>query len=326
MKRARGWWWVAVAVGVLAWSAFELGWLTPAADWPEATGWRRIPPELRADPTPLWQDKDGADTPPDLRWLGHAGFELSWHGTRLLLDPNTSARCTVARRLLEAAMPASEIPAVDAVLLSHAHFDHLDLPTLRALAAPGAFVVPAGSEDLLEPLARGGASIVGIRPGQSLRLGSLVVTAVPADHNGGRLHPLHSRRLAVGYVVDAGGSSLYYAGDTGVGAPFAAIAREHRPRAAVLPIGAHAPAWPIGLFHLSPEQAVAVARDLGVESVVPSHFGTFRLALDRPDSALPRFAAAAHREGVHWLMPLLWTERGGLAETDPREEMVAWSP
>jgi L-ascorbate metabolism protein UlaG (beta-lactamase superfamily) len=215
--------------------------------------------------------------------------------------------------VLEPAVPASELGEIDAVLISHAHFDHLDLPTLEALNGPLTIVVPAGSEDLLAAFSARGVRVRGMRPGERLRVGELELVAVAADHNGGRLHPLRSRRLAVGYVVRGPGGSIYYAGDTGRGAPFDAIAREHHPRAALLPIGAYAPAWPIGRYHLSPEQAAVVARRLGVEVVVPCHFGTFRLALDPPSEALPRFAAAARRADVRWILPELWTDRSGLA-------------
>jgi L-ascorbate metabolism protein UlaG (beta-lactamase superfamily) len=323
-RRARVGWLALGLAGASAWAAFELGWLSPPRGWAEATGWQSIPDPLLPPATPLWQEPDGEA--PDLRWLGHSGFALSWRGTRLLLDPNTSARCAVAPRVMERAIPAARIFGVDAVLLSHAHFDHLDLRTLQALPAPRTIVVPAGGERLVASLARGGVSIVGIRPGQQIEVGDLSVVAVPADHNGGRLHPLRSGRPAVGYVIRGGGSAIYYAGDTGAGAPFERIAREHAPRAAVLPIGAYSPAWPIGLYHLSPAQAAAAARTLGVEVTVPSHFGTFRLSLDQPAAALPRFAVAARRLEVRWRMPRLWTERGEVVEPGRGERTVAWVP
>jgi N-acyl-phosphatidylethanolamine-hydrolysing phospholipase D len=315
LARAGG---LALAVAAAFGSARGLGWLTAPSDWAEATGWSRIPPSQRPAPAPLRPDSEEA---PELRWLGHSGFALSWHGTRLLLDPNTSDRCTVARRVLEPAVRPGDIGEVDAALISHAHFDHLDLPTLAALSELRSVVVPAGSEDLVASLARRGVEVIGIRPGQRVRVGGLEVEAVAAAHHGGRLHPLRSRRLAVGYVVRAGSTAVYYAGDTGWRAPFAEIGRAHHPSIALLPIGSYAPAWPIGRQHLSPEQAAQAARELGVDLVIPCHFGTFRLALDRPDAALPRFAAAAQRLGVRWVMPELWTGR-----EDAKQEVAdAWT-
>jgi L-ascorbate metabolism protein UlaG (beta-lactamase superfamily) len=109
--------------------------------------------------------------------------------------------------------------------------------------------------------------------------------------------------LAVGYVIRSGGEAIYYAGDTGARNDFDAIRERFRPRAAILPIGAYSPSWPLQRYHLSPEQAVEVGRRLAVETVIPCHFGTYMLSLDRPEAALPRFAAAAAAEDVRWVMP-----------------------
>lgn len=222
---------------------------------------------LLSPSTPLF----AGDCAPTLGWLGHSGFLLEWCGTTLLIDANLNDRCTLSRRLMPAFIEPDRLPPADAVLLSHAHFDHLDLPTLEAIRAPGAVIAPHGSI---------------------------------------RLHPFASGDLAVGYVIRHGGDAIYYAGDTGRGKHFAAIAAAFEPRLAILPIGAYAPRPILRRYHLNPEEAVAVAIELGVEVVVPSHFGTFRLSLDHPRAALPRFAKAAAGDEVTWLMPALVTARG----------------
>jgi L-ascorbate metabolism protein UlaG (beta-lactamase superfamily) len=111
----------------------------------------------------------------------------------------------------------------------------------------------------------------------------------------------------VGWVVRAGGVALFFAGDSGLGSHFQTIGNRYRPQLAILPIGAYAPAWPLRRYHLSPEDAVEAAARLGVELVIPAHFGTFRLALDRPDDALPRFARAAQERGLRWAMPRFYS-------------------
>lgn len=292
--------------------AVHTGWLFPGPSaWPAATGWLSAP----GAPAPSSRVSLAPGEVLGLYWLGHAGFLLEWRGTRILLDPNLSHRCTVVPRILEAPATPAELGAVDAALVSHAHYDHLDLPTLEGVPRLGAVVVPRGSEGYVQELAASGAEVVGLVPGESLSVGALQVTAVPAAHNGNRHHPLASRKLAVGYVLRAGETAVYFAGDTGFGPHLAAIGRAYRPRLAILPIGAYAPRWPMRFYHLSPEEAVAAAQALGRPLVVPCHFGTFVLSADRPSSALPRFARAAGRAGVDWLMPeLLNGSSGPVAE------------
>ncbi len=324
----------AALAGHLGWLGGWLGEPIPRP-WQRATGWDRIDPALRpgAPGARFTLGSPAHPEPIELHWLGHSGFLLSWRGTRLLIDPNTRDRCTVSPRLLEPAADPPTLGPIDAVLISHGHYDHLDLPTLAAVPEPGEIVVPAGSEEYVAPRAgahgptvAGGVPVVGLtpdlpdRPHQPHRIGALDVFAVPARHNGNRFHPLASRRLAVGYVVRAGETALYFAGDTGAGPHFATIGARFRPQLAVLPIGAFSPPVPIGRLHLSPERAVTAARELGGDAgaplVVPCHFGTFVLALDRTTTALPRFARAARRAGVDWAMPRLLTPSDRAPGTD----------
>ena len=286
-----------LALGLAGWT----GWLAPRDGWQAATGWREIPAARRPPAGTLWQA--GNDEAPSLEWLGHSGFRLRWAATTLLLDPNLSDRCTVSRRVMAPPLAASALGRVDGVLISHAHFDHLDLPTLTAVPRIDAVVIPQGSEQYLPGGLRRDSRIVGLAEGESTFVGALEVHAVSAAHNGHRLHPLHSSRGALGYVIRHGASALYFAGDSGRDNDFAAIRESFHPLAAILPIGAYAPRWPMKYYHLSPEEAVAVARELGIETVVPCHFGTFTLSLDRPSEALPRFAQAADVAGIRWLMP-----------------------
>ncbi len=290
-----------------------LGWLSPSRPWMEATGWSRIPLTDRPSDGPLWRGTEEKPAP-DVRWLGHAGFLIEWYGVRLLLDPNVNRRSSIARRrvvgpsskALEAAWDAGD--PIDVALISHAHYDHLDLPTLHRIGDLRCIVVPSGSERYLPDRLRRASPVVPLEATGALTIGPLEIRAVPARHNGSRHHPLASGLRAIGYIIRPvlePSDALYLAGDTGFGDHFATIGARYRPRAAILPIGAFAPRFPLRRYHLNPEEAVAAALVLGVESVMPCHFGTFTLSLDRPSTALPRFAAAARASGVVWRMPLL---------------------
>lgn len=283
-----------VLVALVA-SLYHLGWLSETRPWTLSTGWDRIPAGER--PAAPLEDEF------QLTWLGHSGFLVRWQDVTLLLDPNTSPLCTATRRVMHVPADLSAVGHVDAVLISHAHYDHMDTPTLARIPAISATILPAGSEDYFTAAQKEHVRPRPIRVGETARVGALEITAVPAAHKGNRFHPLGGPRFAVGYMIRSPTRTLYFAGDTGVQLDFDALRERFHPDVAILPIGAFAPRFPLRYFHISPEDAVAAARKLGVQTVVPCHFGTFTLALDRPSSALPRFAAAAHAAGLHWVMP-----------------------
>ena len=298
-------------VGLLPLGALSahVGWYSHARAWQAATGWDLIPADERPDERPLWKASTGDRSPPVLRWLGHSGFLVEWKGERLLLDPNVSPWCTVSRRILESAPEPERLGPIDAALISHAHRDHLDLPTLAGLERLGELIVPDGAERYFGDERWSGTRVVPLAPGACTAIGELEVCAFEVQHEGNRNHPLWSRIEAVGYVVRAGEDALLFAGDTGFQVDFGGLADRYHPRAAILPIGAWLPRFPMKHYHLSPEEAVQAGQRLGVETVVPCHFGTFTVSLDRPSWALPRFAHAARRAGLSWRMPMLWTRR-----------------
>jgi L-ascorbate metabolism protein UlaG (beta-lactamase superfamily) len=279
--------------------AVHLGWFTPRRSWELASGWAAIPPDQRPPTT------GPAPGEPRPSWLGHAGLLLEWGDIRLAVDPNLSLTCTVAKRTCPPPVTPAELGPLDVVLLSHAHRDHLDLPTLTSLAPPRVIIVPQGGSRYLPAALRAASQVVELAPGAQFRYSTLDIVAVPARHNGSRYHPFRSQALAAGYVLRDGTRTWYVAGDTGWGPHLQTIAATYQPDVAVLPIGAFAPRLPLKFYHLSPEDAVAAVPVLGVHTVYPIHFGTFTLSLDQAGTALPRFARAAAAAGVNWrLLPL----------------------
>ena len=214
----------------------------------------------------------GVPDRPTVRWLGHATTMIEVDGVRLLTDPVLRPQVTplVHRRAVEVATldPAHHI---DAVLISHAHHDHLDLRSLRLLPRDTLVVVPQGLGQWMAR--RGFRHVEEITVGQSLAIGRVRVTATHAAHSGGRL-PFGPRALALGYLVQ-GSVAIYFAGDTEV---FEAM--REIPRAldtplgtALLPVGGWGPTLRGG--HMDPRHAASALRLLRPAQAIPIHWGTY---------------------------------------------------
>ncbi len=195
-------------------------------------------------------------------WLGHATVLLEFGGTRLITDPVLRSRVAHLRR----AGPPPQAPGeVDAVLVSHLHRDHLDLASVRRLGSP-LVVVPRGAAAALR---RVRAEVVELAEGEALQVGAARVLAVPAVHDG-RRSPLGRHAEAVGFVVEADGRHVYFAGDT---ERFAAMADLGPLDAALVPVWGWGPS--LGPGHMDPEQAAEAVALLRPALAVPIHWGTF---------------------------------------------------
>jgi L-ascorbate metabolism protein UlaG (beta-lactamase superfamily) len=216
-------------------------------------------------------------------WLGHATVVVDLDGTRLVTDPVLSRRVFHLRRDAPAQLPGS----VDGVLVSHLHYDHLDLRSLVRLGRGLPVVVPRGGARAL----RGFGRPVEVEPGDAVEVGSLRVEAVEAKHGGGA-GPLRPRAGAVGFVV-RGSRSIYFAGDTDLFDGMAALAPLD---VALLPVGGWGPRLPPG--HLDARNAARALALLRPAIAVPIHWGTYRVAWSRPAGGAPaaEFALAAAAE------------------------------
>jgi L-ascorbate metabolism protein UlaG (beta-lactamase superfamily) len=198
-----------------------------------------------------------------LTWLGHATVLLELAGARLLTDPVLRSRVVHLRR--RAPQPADP-GTLDAVLISHAHRDHLDLPSLRRLD-PGATIVTAPGA--ARSLRRLGRAVVELAPGEQLRISDVVVRAVPAVHDG-RRSPIGAPAGAVGFVVE-GNRRVYFAGDTEVFPGMSGLVEDLD--AALVPIWGWGPS--LGAGHMDPSQAAEAIALLRPRLAVPIHWGTF---------------------------------------------------
>ena len=232
-----------------------------------------------------------------LVWLGHASFLLRAGGRTLLFDP-----CLKGPRFLRrlAALPmAPEALAVDFVLVSHGHYDHLDLATLKVLpGAPGA-LVPLRLGALV---AEGNPRMAVQEAGWYQRYDTgpdLQVTLLPAQHWHRRGLRDYNACLWGSFLVQWGGKSLYFAGDTGYNGHFREIrAQFGTVDFALLPIGAYDPPRIMQPSHLNPEEAVQAFRDLQARTLVPMHYGTFDLSDEPPGEPLRRLRAAVAAGGL----------------------------
>jgi L-ascorbate metabolism protein UlaG (beta-lactamase superfamily) len=197
----------------------------------------------------------------NVTYVGHSTVQIDTSGTCLLTDPFLREGVMHLRRIA----PLGEIAEPDAVLISHAHFDHLDLPSLRLLA-PCPAVAPRGCGRLLERA--GMRDVSEVRPGDSVRFGNVEVTAVLAAHDG-RRHPFSHARDTLAYVV-AGSERAFFAGDTDLFDGMRALAGGID--VALLPIWGWGGRLPRG--HMDPERAARAAAMLSARVAIPIHWGT----------------------------------------------------
>jgi N-acyl-phosphatidylethanolamine-hydrolysing phospholipase D len=264
--------------------------------------WRRfratlVPRPGAAPAVPF--DREALLRNPGVTWIGHATLLVRMDGAGFLTDPVFSERASPVsfagpRRLVPPGVPLGELPPLDFALLSHDHYDHADLPSIKTLAARGLrFIVPRGVAELVR---RMGGEAVELGWWDSVVIGALRVTCVPAQHFSGRTLTDRNRRLWAGWVVAGPTRSFYFAGDTAYFPAFAEIGRRLGPlHLAAVPIGAYSPREIMSPVHTTPEEGLQAALDARAERVLGMHFGTFDLADEPLDEPPRRFLAEAAR-------------------------------
>ena len=229
-----------------------------------------------------------------ITWIGHASFFLQFAGHSVMVDPNLAMWHGPVKRQRLPGLRLHEVPEVDLVLVTHAHFDHLHKPSLRILQAREGIVVPRGSGKLVKRL--GVPAIHEMTAWDELRFDLLEVIHTPSHHWGARfLHDTH--RDYGGYIVRAGGKSVFHCGDSAYFAGFAEIGKRYKIDVALMPIGAYE--TPSGRdVHMNPEEAVRAFVDLGAKVLVPMHYATFPLGNEPHHEPLERLLTEADRLGI----------------------------
>jgi L-ascorbate metabolism protein UlaG (beta-lactamase superfamily) len=263
------------------------------AAWPSAIRDPAFPPPPSA--------ADPAATA--ITFINHATFLIRLPGVVVLTDPVFSNRCSPLswagpKRARPPGVALANLPRPDIVLLSHNHYDHMDLPSLRELQRRHAprVVTTLGNAPALRKL---GLSVDELDWWDAIDIGPLRITATPARHFSARTPFDRNRALWGGFMLAHAAGQILFAGDSGAGPHWTDIAeRLGAPDVALLPIGAYEPRWFMAPVHMNPAEAVQAHFDLGATQSVGMHFGTFQLTDEAIDAPLAALEAARSTAGL----------------------------
>jgi L-ascorbate metabolism protein UlaG (beta-lactamase superfamily) len=241
-------------------------------------------------------------------WIGWASVLVELDGRYVLTDPIWSEHCSPStlvgpKRFHPPPIALDELPSIDVVVISHDHYDHLDMPAVRFLGARGThFAVPLGVGAHLERWGVPADQIHELDWNESLELRGLTITATPARHYSGR-RPRHpSETLWASWAVKGPRHRIFFSGDSGYSDQFRTIGATHGPYdLALIKIGASDPTW--SDIHMTPEEAVQTNVDLGARVMLPVHWATFNLAFHAWRDPADRALAAARKAGVAIVIP-----------------------
>lgn len=235
-----------------------------------------------------------------LTWIGHATFLIQFAGLNILTDPQFSDHASPVtwagpKRVVPPALKIEDLPEIDAVIISHDHYDSLDLASVIALSNHNhhrhlTFIVPLGMKAWFDEQELHSIKIIELDWAQSYKIKDVKFTAEPAQHWSKRSLFDTNKRLWASWVIEENDNRIYFAGDTGYARHFREIGDKYKTfNLALLPIGAYEPRWFMKSHHVNPEEAVQIHQDINSQYSVAMHWGTFILTdepLDEPPKKL----------------------------------------
>ena len=271
------------------------------------------------------------DSPPAdglrVTWLGHATALVELEGRRVLIDPVWSERVSPSqsvgpRRMHPVPLAIEALPPLDAVVISHDHYDHLDMRTVRKLAAAHQqvpFLVPLGVGAHLERWGIAPERIIELDWEERTVIGGLTFTATASRHFSGRRRPGENTTLWASWVIAGQARKLFYTGDSGYFEDYAKIGDKHGPfDATLIQIGAYSPYWPD--IHMTPEEGVATHLAVRGGLLIPVHWGTFNLSLHSWSEPVERALKDAEANNVRLAIP----RPGQLLDVDALPKPDTW--
>ncbi len=236
-----------------------------------------------------------------LTWIGHASFLAQFNDLNVLIDPNFANWLFLLKRIKRAGCRIEDLPQIDLVLLTHAHFDHFHRPTLRKLSHSKIGVMPWGMGELARGLGFG--RIIELDWWESFTHMNWTVTLTPSKHWGARVIR-DAHRGYGGFCLEHQGRRLYHAGDSAYFDGFKEIGERCRPEIALLPIGAYYPES-FRHVHMGPDEAIKAFQELGAKWFVPMHYGTFKLSFEAIDEPPRWLRQIAHQGGLSHHLKML---------------------
>ncbi|WP_455199085.1 MBL fold metallo-hydrolase [Kaarinaea lacus] len=246
-----------------------------------------------------------------LTWIGHATFLIQFSGLNILTDPQFSERASPLswagpKRVIRPGLAVEELPEIDIAIISHDHYDSLDVETVYALSKHNhqrqlTFIVPLGMKAWFDELSLSSAKVVELDWSESYKYQDVTFTAEPAQHWSKRTLFDAYERLWASWVIESSGNKIFFAGDTGYARHFKDIGEKYQGfDLALIPIGAYEPRWFMRPQHVNPEEAAQLHLDIKSKYSVAMHWGTFILTdepLDEPPVKLAEALDNLHIDG-----------------------------